>query len=110
MLNHPFVCHLSVPSWKLIESSLCHQHYDVLQRYFLIDVVLTFLGERHQKLIFLFCKHLKKLLLTLVLHFLHPLFLEFIILMLLLYDWFPNFLKFYLLFSTSLFFCALWKM
>lgn len=63
--------------------------------------VLIFWGERYQKLIFLFCKHLKKLLLTLVLHFLHPLFLEFIILMLLLYDWFPNFLKFYLLFSTS---------
>lgn len=55
-----FVCHLSVPFWKLIESSLCDQHYDVSQRYFLIVFVLTFWGERHQKLMSLYSVNIFK--------------------------------------------------
>lgn len=53
-----FVCHLSVPFWKLTESSLCDQRYDVSQRYFLIDVCSHFLGgEAPETHVFLFCKH-----------------------------------------------------
>lgn len=102
-----FLCDLIIPFWKLVQSSLCPQCYDISQKYSLLWVCFHLFWWAPETHVFLFCKIFKKLFVDFFLHLLHPLFLEFIILMLLLFYSFPSFLKFYLLSSISLSFHSL---